>query len=82
MIGLIVLANIVDLVMHLSSSKKMVIEAKFLVILTSMDDRGKRMESCSWGHSLELGLLFLLPNDVTLSLRSSFFFQRKFEFPN
>jgi len=44
-----VLANIVDLVMHLSSSKKMVIEAKFLVILTSMDDRGKRMESCSWG---------------------------------
>jgi len=44
-----VLANIVDLVMHLSSSKKMVIEAKFLVILTSMNDRGKRMESCSWG---------------------------------
>lgn len=32
-IGLIVLANIVDLVMHLSSFKKMVIEAKFLVFL-------------------------------------------------
>ena len=76
-IGLIVLANIVDLVMHLSCFKKMVIEAKFLFILTSMDGRGKRLESCSWGHSLVLGLLLLLPNDVTLSLRSSFFFFSK-----